>query len=156
MISSRLTFVATLLFASFSINAQEIQVNDAWARPTPPIMRTAAIYLEVTNNGETIEKLLSASISPTLAKKTEFHKTVVKNEVAKMVHQKDGVKLPPKSRVTFEPGGLHIMLLGMQKPLIEGTEFEIELELTNNKKILVPVNVMNKSGKKEMDHSHHH
>ena len=41
------------------------------------------------------------------------------------------VFLPSGSSVTLAPGGLHIMLMGLSKPLKEGDMFELSLELAD-------------------------
>lgn len=45
-----------------------------------------------------------------------------------MMREVDGVALPAGERVVFEPGGYHLMLIGLAAPLEVGTTFDIELE----------------------------
>ena len=40
----------------------------------------------------------------------------------------DGVLLPAGETVTFEPSGLHLMLVGLNHPLVEGEAFPLTLE----------------------------
>jgi copper(I)-binding protein len=41
------------------------------------------------------------------------------------------VTIPANGSVTFEPGGYHIMLIGLAKPLKDGQKFDLNLGFLN-------------------------
>jgi copper(I)-binding protein len=57
------------------------------------------------------------------------------------MHPQDSVPIPGKSRVKFEPGALHIMLVNLQQDLREGETFELGLNFQTAGEIVVEVPV---------------
>ena len=43
------------------------------------------------------------------------------------MHPQESVTVPSRGQVTFEPGGLHMMLVKLQGDLVEGEEIELTL-----------------------------
>jgi copper(I)-binding protein len=108
----------------------EVQVNNAWARTTPPSVHNGAIYFELKNIGAVEDILLSAH-SPA-SKLTEIHNTVADPTSGVMRMQKvERLPISPNGGINFAPGGYHVMLIGLTEPLKE--ELEIPLTLTFEK-----------------------
>ena len=57
------------------------------------------------------------------------------------MHHMPSVSLAPGAGVTFEPGGLHIMLIGLQQELKEGDDFEVTLQFRDFEEIRIQVPV---------------
>jgi copper(I)-binding protein len=73
--------------------------------------------------------------------KVEVHLTAVdENGVASMVKQ-DSVPVLPRESVAFEPGGLHVMLIGLRKDLAPGDTFQLTLVFKGRGEIVVEVPV---------------
>jgi hypothetical protein len=51
------------------------------------------------------------------------------------------VDVAPHARATFDPGGMHIMLVGLKQPLKEGQTFPLTLNFAKAGKIEVTVPV---------------
>jgi copper(I)-binding protein len=98
------------------------EVKDAWARATPGKADNGAAYLTIES--PTADRLVSAS-SP-VAKKTELHTMSMQGMVMKM-RPLAGLDIPAGQAVTLKPGGEHIMLLGLNRPLQEGQSFPLTL-----------------------------
>jgi periplasmic copper chaperone A len=116
---------AGMMLASAAASAQtsDVQITDAWARATPGGAQTAAAYVSMeSTNGD---KLLS--VSTPAAQKADIHSMTMDNGVMKM-RQVEGVDLPPGQKVTLKPGGYHIMLTGLAKPLEAGQSFPLTLD----------------------------
>src|ERR1700743_1938860 len=96
-----------------------IHVADAKARPTAP-GGTGVVYLIVMNHGTTDDDL--TGLSTPVADKAEMHRTMDMNG---MSHMEAVTDLPVKAMnaVTFAPGGLHVMLMGLNQPLKVGDSF---------------------------------
>ena len=55
-----------------------------------------------------------------------LHETVLQDGVMKMQHV-DALDIPANGQLRMKPGGYHIMLMGLAKPLKEGDEIELTL-----------------------------
>jgi copper(I)-binding protein len=106
--------------------AATIEVEHAWARATTSVAETGAVYVTITNHGTEPDQLIGAS-SP-IAAKAELHQTVEDNGVMKMTPLTD-IPVAASTSVTLQPGHLHIMLVGLVKPLKLGDSFPLTLTL---------------------------
>jgi len=85
-----------------------VVASEAWVRQVPPAARMTAGYLKVRNTGTEPVVLVGAE-SP-LFNAVEIHGTVTVDGMARM-RQQESVTIPPGETVSFEPGGLHLMLM---------------------------------------------
>ncbi|MCK5712158.1 MAG: copper chaperone PCu(A)C, partial [Hyphomicrobiaceae bacterium] len=70
---------------------------------------------------------------------------------------KDGIEVPPHGTVELKPLSLHVMLMGLRKPLKEGEEFPMTLVFAKQGEVEVEVKVEKKPGaKKSGDDMHQH
>lgn len=141
-IISALLAVPFVLFASQlhaqTTNSKSIVVEQPWARATPGGARTGATYLALKNNGDSPDQLVGATTS--VAEKVQFHSVVEENGVSSM-REMPIIDLPPGSTVTFSPGGMHIMLVGLKQPLKEHQTFQLILTFAKAGKldVMIPV-----------------
>jgi periplasmic copper chaperone A len=113
-----------------------LQIEGVWARATPPAARTGAAYLTIINPGHEPDRLVGAS-SP-VAAQVELHAHVSEGNVARM-QQLQAIDIPAGGRVSFAPGGLHVMLVNLQTPLRDGTQFQLTLRLARAGEITIEV-----------------
>lgn len=120
-----LAFAASLLLAGAAAMAQtgSIEVKNAWARATPAKAVDGAAYLTIES--ATGDRLTGASTP--VARKTELHEMVMQGNIMKM-RPIAGIDLPAGTPVTLKPGALHVMLLGLKKPLHKGDKFRLTLD----------------------------
>lgn len=128
------TFAVTIAAAQ----AQEVSVKDAWIRGTVQGQSATGAFMELT--GKSNARLVGAA-SP-VAKVVEVHNMKVENGVMKMFPV-DGVELPAGKPVKLAPGGYHVMLMELQKPLNAGDKVPLKLtfELANKKREIVDLQV---------------
>ena len=118
-----LTFAVGLVVASAaSAQTGQLEVTNAWARATPGKAETGAAYLTIQS--PSADRLVSVS-SPA-AKKTQLHTMSMAGNVMQM-RPLDSLDIPAGQAVTLKPGGDHIMLLGLERPLREGQSFPLTL-----------------------------
>jgi hypothetical protein len=122
-----LTAAIFLIITNFASACDSLSLNDIWAR-TCKAHNTSAVYFEITNNSDKDEEVLLANAD--IAHTTEVHKTVTENGISQMVHI-DRLVIPAGKTVTFQPKGLHIMLMGVKQDLNSGDTFYLELEFKN-------------------------
>lgn len=116
--------VAGLLLAGGAIPAAaqtSITVERAWSRATPPGAETAVGYFTIRNEGDEPDRLVSVTTS--IAETTEIHQTQMTDGKMTMRPVPDGVPVPAKGTVVFEPAGYHLMLMGLKAPLEKGSSF---------------------------------
>jgi copper(I)-binding protein len=98
-----------------------ILVDKAWSRATPPGVEIGVGYLTIKNDGGTPDRLVS--VSTPVAETAEIHQTQMQDGKMQMRPVPDGVPIPAKGTVTFEPAGYHLMLMGLKAPLEKGSTF---------------------------------
>ena len=116
-----------LLFFSSNLNA-EISVENEWARVTPS--GTGSVYMEIKNNGNSDDKLLSASSDK--AGMVMIHRSIREGDISKMIHIHDGITIPGNSSVSLKPGDYHLMLMNLDKNLSLGDKISIILNFEKN------------------------
>lgn len=102
----------------------DLQIDQVWSRALPPNAPAGAAYFMVQNMGADGDWLVSAN-SP-IAEKAELHTHVMLGEVMKM-QQVASVAVPAGGVAKFAPGGNHVMLFGLKKPLVAGETFPLTL-----------------------------
>ena len=103
----------------------EVEFSDIWARPGLKD-GNSAVFFVVHNLTDTEDKILSASSD--VAAAVELHKSSMVDDVMKMEKQ-ESVHLPAGEAVLFKPGGLHVMLIGLNEDLKVGDDFTLKLVL---------------------------
>ena len=126
----------------------DMQVRHPWARATPPGATVAVVYMELRNNGQQPDRLLSASTP--LAKRVEPHITEHAGEVAKMRALR-AFEVPGRERLALEPNGAHLMLIDIARPLKKGERFPLKLRFERAGEIEVQVEVQDLGAR----HAHH-
>jgi len=154
--SLRVACALTLLCAA-QVQAQSVSVKDAWIRGTVQGQNATGAFMELT--GKSNARLVAAA-SPA-AKNVEVHNMKVENGVMKMFPV-DGIDLPVGKPVKLAPGGYHVMLMGLQKPLNAGDKVPLQLtfELADKKRETVDLSVevrdVKGTAKPQADHKGHH
>lgn len=141
-ITASALFAVGALIASGAGLAADIEIGDAWSRPTPPGVEVGAAYFTITSHGKD-DRLVGAS-SP-IARRAELHVSLMEGGVMKMRHL-NAVEVKPGAPTAFEPGGRHVMLTGLKKPLKRGESFPLVLKFANAGSVEVQVKVGDKGG----------
>jgi periplasmic copper chaperone A len=102
----------------------DVAIHDAWARGSLGQTKTSAAYMILEVTGERVDRLIAAA-SP-VAETAELHTHVMDSDVARM-RPVDAVEIAPGTPTVLEPGGLHIMLTGLGRKLVEGETLPLSL-----------------------------
>jgi len=118
--------------------ADHIQTTDPSVRVVPTGQDQTAAYLTLRNNDKQDHSVVKAA-SPA-ARVTELH-TVVDEGGMKKMRPVPKMDIKAGSETKLQPGGLHIMLIGLKQPLREGTHVTITLtfEDGSSRNISAPV-----------------
>jgi copper(I)-binding protein len=118
--------------------ADLIEVRDPYARAVPPGLPNSAAFLALINNSAVAHALVGAE-SP-VAKVVELHSHTMEGGMMRM-RPVERIALPPGETVRLEPGGYHVMLIGLLHQLMPGQQVGITLvyEDGSRKEITAPV-----------------
>jgi len=90
-----------------------IVISSARVLPPFPGRDTAAGYFEITNHGDTADRLVSVT-SP-ISDSVEIHNHIEEDGVMKM-RRVEGVEIAPGETVIFKPGSFHLMMFKTTLP----------------------------------------
>ncbi len=121
--------LACLLVPATVAAQQNVEVTNAWARATVPGQIVGGVYMDIRSPAAA--RLVAAS-SPAAAT-VQIHHMRMENGVMKM-SAVAGVDLPPGQIVKLAPGGYHVMLIDLRKPLATGETVPVTLTIENDKK----------------------
>lgn len=130
---------------------QGVQVSNAWSIPIPASSKNAAAYLVIKNGGPADELL---SIDSPAADMMQMHDITKEDGQMKMLHMPT-VPIPENGEVIFEPGGMHMMLVGLKQTMDQGKEYELTLTFRDAGAIKTTALVTNEQVDLKMDHSGH-
>ena len=126
-----------------------VRVDGAWARPSPAMADAGAVYAEITV--AEADELVGVAVDASVAATAEIHETVMADMGGGMegeegmgamtMQQIRSIPFAAGETVALEPGGLHIMLLGLPEPLEDGRTFEVELTFAGAGTVTVSVEV---------------
>ena len=118
----------------------DITVSDAYVRSSTPASKSGAVFMVLSNGGDTEDRLIGASTDA--ADRAELHTHLQDgNGVMRMVEVKDGIAIPAGGTHALARGGDHVMLMGLSPPLVQGEEITMTLtfEAAGKVEITVPV-----------------
>jgi periplasmic copper chaperone A len=103
--------------------AAQVQATDAWARGTIGGQTSSSVYMRLRSAQPAS---LIAVDSPLGA--AELHEMTMDGNIMRMRNVKR-VDLPAGRTVDLNPGGLHIMLTGLKRPLAKGDRVPVRLTI---------------------------
>lgn len=137
------------------VHAAAVHVHDAKARPSPVPGGNGAVYFLIHNGTDAEVRLIGAE-SPA-ANAVEIHESFEDNGTMRMRQLVDGLTLGPDEAESFAPGGLHVMLIGLTAPLVEGETITLTLHFEGADDLIIEVPVVSMDDLApagEMDHNH--
>ncbi len=100
-----------------------------------------AVYMTIENNADDDDRLVAAETE--VAGAVELHNVNMVEGVMQMREVEGGIEIPAgeSATVVLEPGGLHVMLIGLNQALEVGDTFDVELDFEQAGTITVEVEV---------------
>lgn len=157
MPTTRRTLLAAAFLAAIAtppaLQAQTaVKVEGAWARPTVQGQAAGGGFLKITG-GAAADKLVSASAD--VSKTVELHTMVMEGDVMRM-REIGAIDVPAGKTVELKPGGLHLMFIGLPKPLKAGDSFPLTLRFEKAGEVKVEMKVMTQPAGGAMPPMHKH
>ena len=131
---------ATISLAVFAAAAHEpsagaITITSPWMRATPKGVTVGGAYMTITNTGTETDHLIGTA--STVAAKLEVHQMSTHDGIMMMGLVEGGLEIKPDETVILNPESLHIMLIGLKQPLVEGDRIPVTLEFSSAGKVEV-------------------
>lgn len=120
---SALTALSGLPVSSQSAETESLIVSDAFVRATPKASKVGAGYATIRSTGQADR--LVAFRSP-VSTRPELHTHINDGGIMRM-RQVEAIEVPAGGEVVLQPGGLHMMFMGLSAPLVEGETVEVVL-----------------------------
>ena len=98
--------------------AGSLVIEAPWSRATPGGAKVGGGYLRITNTGTAPDRLIGGSFA--LAGKVEVHEMRLEGDVMRMKPVEGRLEIRPGATVELKPGGLHVMLTDLKRPLKQG------------------------------------
>ena len=121
--ATRLLLVAAALGLGAAPSFAQVKVEGAWARPTVAGQQGGGGFLAITS--PVADRLLGGSTP--VAQRVELHTMSMQGDVMQM-RQLDAIDLPAGKKVEFKPGGVHVMFIGIKRPLALGSKVPVRLK----------------------------
>lgn len=145
--------LALAAFVSTAVLAADLEVAEPWARASAGPARNGAAFLTLKNHGADADRLVAARAD--VADRVELHTHIMEGNLMKMREVEGGIAVPAGETVMLEPGGLHVMFMGLKAPFKEGEHFPLTLVFEKAGDIDVTVHVQGVADKKAMpQHGH--
>ncbi|MEX0846416.1 MAG: copper chaperone PCu(A)C [Ilumatobacteraceae bacterium] len=144
-----------------AVGVAAVTITGAWARTSPASAANGAAYMVITSAAD--DRLLGASLDASIAETVEIHETVMSSETgmtdptamtpttgamsgntmapAMEMREVEAIELPAGEAVELQPGGYHVMIVGLVSPLVVGQELELTLTFDNAGEVVVTVPV---------------
>lgn len=110
-----------LLTISHAVLA-EVAISEAWVRASAPGQKVGAAYMTL----QSAQAMKLVYVESASADEVEIHSMTMNNGIMKM-RQLDALDLHPNKPEKLAPGGFHLMLFGLKKPLKTGEMVTLKL-----------------------------
>lgn len=143
---------ATPVLAADMATIGAITIHDPWARASLGETPNSAAYMRLEATGTEPDRLIGGS-TPAAAE-VELHTHIMEPGVARM-RPVEAIEIAPGESTVLEPGGLHVMLVGLTSPLEEGARLPLTLVFETAGEVTLDLPVKGLQGVMdhgEMDH----
>ena len=142
---SRFFFFIILIVSIFSTNNTlagenhgaafigDIKLSNIWLKAPPQNGKVLSGYLTINNMGEMNDRLVS--INSEIAMRNEIHEMKMDGDVMSMRPLTDGVEIEAGSTVNLKPGGIHLMIMGVEKSIKTSDKIKFFLKFLEHDRI---------------------
>ena len=135
-----LTLLTSFVLLGSLLQAAELEIEGQFSRATAPSMKNGVVFMTIRNKGSETISLIAAQGQ--VADRIELHTHSVDDQgIMRMRELEEGIPLPSKKTTSLQPGGLHVMMMGLTKQLKRGESFELELQFSDGSAtpVIVPI-----------------
>ena len=119
---------------------EDVVIEDAWSRASIGTSRPGVAYMTLQNNGA--EPVVVTGLRTNLAMMPMIHASTTDAQgVTRMSHMEE-VEIKAGEAVALEPGGLHVMLMDLQHPMVEGESYALSVIFADGTEATVEVPIL--------------
>ncbi len=156
---TRTAFIVAAVLAAWAaapaqaedVTVGSLKISAPWARATPKGASVGGGYMKITNTGATPDQLVGGSTD--ISRGFEVHEMKMEGGVMKMRPLPNGMEIKPGQTIELNPGGYHVMFVGLKRQLMQGDHFTATLEFAKAGKVDVDFSVAG-IGAQSADHEH--
>ncbi len=150
-----LFFVALML--PLTAHAESIVPNifirDGWSVPPVAGLNIGVAYVSMVN--QYAEPVTLTHITGDVSETIELHTHLLVKDIMQM-RQLNELVIEPNQDVTFKPGGLHLMLINLKKPLDVGDSFPVTFHFKDREPVTTTITVRSRDNTEKNPHAEHH
>lgn len=133
--------------------AATLHVVDVRIPAVPPVSRNGVAFFSVHNAGSKADVL--TGVESPIADTVELHAMEMRGALVGMSRVR-AITVPAGGHVELVPGGRHVMLIGLRKPLVAGDRVPLTLVFRDAGRVAVEAQVHAVDGKAEAAGAHEH
>ncbi len=148
----------TLLGAAFAVlpalASAHMVIEDAYARASSPVAQSGAAFMTIFNHSDRDDRLIG--VTSDAAERLELHTHIQEeNGIMRMVEVEEGFAISAGETITLMRGGMHVMMLGLTEPLVQGEEVEITFTFEHADPVVQTITIDNERQPQEGAHDGH-
>ena len=114
--AAALMLTALPTFAA-DFTSDSLEISGAFSRATPATAMAGVAFMTIRSTGEA-DKLISYSTDA--CERPELHTHIKDAEGVMRMRQVEAIEIPAGGEAVLQPGGLHLMCIKLNGPLVEG------------------------------------
>lgn len=125
--------------------AESVVAADVWVKAADDGMTAA--FGTVTNEGDAAVRVVAVESAAATA--MELHETVEDDSGQMIMREVDGFDVAPGASLALEPGGNHLMIMGLTAPIVAGDDVVITLTFDDGSTLDLAATARDYSGANE-------
>ena len=138
-LAAAVAVMGTSMAAAHDYTVGDLFIDHPFARASAGMARAGAAYMTIQNNGAADDVLIGAEAA--VSERIELHTHEMTDGVMRMREVEGGIPVPAGETTVLQPGGLHVMFLGLHEPLVEGEMFPLTLIFEQSGAVTVEVSI---------------
>ena len=114
-------------------------LSHAWTYENAAMADSGAVYLTIENTGDEPDRLIGAAVD--FAHGALFQAPVLGADGVLRTATIAAIEIAPGQKLTLQPGGIHIVLTGLQRQHAPGSHFDLDLTFEKAGTIEIDVEV---------------
>lgn len=121
-------------------DSSEVAVENAWSRASIGTARPGVAYMKIVNGGD--EPVILTGVRSGIATMSHVHMTSTNAEGVSSMAPAHDIEIQPGKAFVLEPGGFHVMLMGLNTAMREGESHELTLLFSDGDPVMVEVPIL--------------
>lgn len=139
--------------AHSTVRVGDLVIEGGWTREPPPGASVAGGYMTITNTGDASDTLVGGSAP--FAERFEVHEMAVEDGMMRMAPVPGGLLIPAGESVMLQPGGYHVMFMGITDAPAAGETASVTLRFEKAGEVTLTLPVATMGAQSFPEHGNH-